>query len=62
MKNKIKIVSVIPDGYESNNRIYSGGGIARTCAARDWKDSAKILIRRITIEKQSDWNSVSASR
>lgn len=26
MKNKIKIVAVIPEGYESNNRIYSGGG------------------------------------
>jgi hypothetical protein len=62
MKNKIRIATVIPDGYESNNRIYSGGGIARTCTARDWKDSPKILIRRANDELKCDRNSISTPR
>lgn len=52
-ENKIKVIANIPDGYESNNRIYSPNGGGRTLTARDWKDAPKVLVRRKTNERRS---------
>ena len=45
MKNKIKVLMTMPNGYERVNRIHSLFGISDTCTARDYKDPSKILIR-----------------
>ena len=31
------------NGYESNNRVYSGGGISPCINSRDYKDAVKVI-------------------
>lgn len=52
MRSKQCIVVGTMPGFETNNRVYSGGGISPCINARDYKDAKKIIVE--SVQRDSD--------